>query len=66
MGVAETLEERLTRSAERVAELDEALRAERERRDELISDGYDLGMTWGKLARLARCSVTLCRKIVAG
>jgi hypothetical protein len=57
---------RMAASSERVAELDEALSAERERRDDLVTEGFDLGVKWRKLALTARCSVTLCRKIVAG
>jgi hypothetical protein len=57
---------RLEASADRVAELEEAIRAERGRRDDLMEEGFDLAVAWKEIARRARCSVTLVRKVVAG
>jgi hypothetical protein len=56
---------RLSRSAERVAELHESLAAEQERRDQLIVQARDEGTAWRQLAAAARMSTTRAVTIVA-
>lgn len=62
---ADTLEARLTSSAERCAELDEAQRAEQSRRNDLVVQARDEGRSWRWIAQRARLSVTRCTAIVA-
>ena len=58
--------ERLKGTADRLATLDEETRAERRRRDELVTAARDQSFSWSTIARAARCSITRCVAIVAG
>ncbi len=56
---------RLRSSADRLAVLDEEIGAERRRRDELITELRDEGLSWSKLAAAARLSPSQCVHIVS-
>ena len=56
---------RLTAAAKRTAELDQAADLERERRDALIIEARDQGLSWRKVADAASLAVSTCETIVA-
>ncbi len=57
---------RLEETARRLALLEEELRAERQRRDELVTEAREDGITWRGVAAAAHCSISRCVAIVAG
>lgn len=57
---------RLKRSADELAAITEAGRAEAERRDSLICQARDQGESWRAIAKAARLSMARCAAIVAG
>jgi hypothetical protein len=58
--------ERLGASSGRVEALEDELRAEKERRAELVIMARDEGASWRVIARAARRSVARCVAIVSG
>jgi len=57
---------RLTACADRIALLREELSAEELRRNELITDLRDGGLSWRSIATRARLSVSRCVAVVTG
>ncbi len=55
---------RLSSSADRLAQLDEETEAERRRRDELIVELRDRGLSWSKIGKAARLSPGRCVAVV--
>jgi hypothetical protein len=58
--------ERLKAAAERVAALEEELRAEQERRNGLVCAARDEGASWRTISRAAGVSMSRCVTIVGG
>lgn len=58
--------DRLKASSDRLAVLAEERQAEQARRDELVVLARDGNVSWSRIARAARCSISRCVAIVAG
>src|SRR5689334_20328322 len=65
-GVLTGTMQRLKSSADELAAIDEAKRAEAERRDSLICEARDEGHSWRSIAGASRLSMARCAAIVAG
>jgi hypothetical protein len=63
--MSEPTMERLGASADRIALLREELRAEMERRDELVETARDEGASWKVTAAAARMAPSRCAAIIA-
>lgn len=63
-GDLETTLTRLSKSADRMAELREALELEKQRRDALIVEARDHGASWRTVAARGRLSISGCVGIV--
>lgn len=61
----DSLAERLGSSADRIAQLAEALELEQERRNEMVRAARAEGWPWKRVALAARLSTTRCCVIVA-
>lgn len=59
------LMQRLRVSADRIADLRQELRAEMDRRDQMIREGLDTAHTYQTVARHARRSIGTCASIAA-
>lgn len=61
----ERLGARLESARGRIDELESALHVERQRRDELIVDGIDQGVSWSAVAHLAGVSEATVHRVLA-